>query len=107
MKIDARDAVLCAAPDELALGKAHGYPIAAEGDINCYFDESLLVGSNTNMDQIFETRSVSASSSPHPLGKGGLDPHFRYRIPAMTPQGIVFGEQSYSIDEYLQRQRVA
>lgn len=107
MRVDACDALLSAAPAENELGKTLGYPVGAKGDLRCYFEESLLVGSNSNMDQIFETRRVSASVSPRILKQGNLDPDFRYRIPSVTPQGIVFGEQAYSIDEYLQRQRVS
>ena len=91
-------------PDEESLGKALNYPIGNKE--TCHFEESVLVGSNTNMDRIFNTRRVASPSLPCTLKRGNLDSEFRYRIPSLTPQGVVFGEQTYSIDDYLQHQRV-
>lgn len=92
-----------AAPDEEALGKALGYPVGTVK--NYWFDDAVRVGSSSNMDKLFNTRIVEKAALPQELRQGRLDPAFRYRLPDFSA-GLKLGEQTYSIDDYLQRQRV-
>lgn len=92
-----------ATPDEEALGKSQAYPVGTAE--NYWSDDAVRVGSSSNMDQIFPTRTIKKSAVPQELKEGKLDPEFRYRIPDFGA-GLKLREQNYSIDDYLRRQRV-
>jgi CubicO group peptidase (beta-lactamase class C family) len=82
-----------AAPDENLLGKEAGYPV---GTVNTFGQDRFKVGSLTAMDQVFTF---------NPIRKGNGRFEFR-RVaeePAITYQ---FKGSTYSIDDYLARQRV-
>ena len=83
-----------AAPDEHQLGKDKGYPVGTRQ--NWFFDESVRVGSFSHFETIFPTRKLEKSDSPMPLEPVKTAPDIRYR----------FGGASYSIDDFLQRQRI-
>ncbi len=53
-----------AAPDEEAYGKSQGYPV---GDKSNWFTRGHLVGAQSNMDRIFNTRAVKAQGPARPL----------------------------------------
>ena len=96
--------IAAAAPDEDILGKARGYPI---GNIrNHGTDESMRVGSQSNMDKIFPVRTLEKSARPAEYRQGKLDPAFRYHPLIMSASGVRTDDASYSIEEYLQHQRV-
>ncbi|VTU28306.1 6-aminohexanoate-dimer hydrolase [Variovorax sp. SRS16] len=86
-------APLHAAPDEDALGKAAGYPVArtrAEA-----FREPYLVGSFSAMDRVGPHCTLSPSADPLPLRTAAGETVLRYR----------FRGQTLSLDDYMQRQR--
>ena len=87
-----------AAPDEEALGKSRGYPIGTPA--NYFFDESLRVGSFSNIDKI-DFRAITLAplqpgAQPMSLPQAPAAPDFKWRIENRT----------YSVDDYLARQRV-
>lgn len=89
----AAPAAAVAAPDEDILGKADGYPVApsmAESR-----RERYLVGSFSALDTLGPSCTLAPASQPLPL-------------PADTPVNFSyrFRGASYSLDDYLQRQRV-
>jgi CubicO group peptidase (beta-lactamase class C family) len=83
-----------AAPDEDLLGKAQGYPIGTLK--NWFYDEGVRVGSFSHLDQILPHYTVQKSASPLPLPKAEIVPKLEYR----------FGEQSYTLDDFLAHQRI-
>lgn len=96
----------CAAPDEDRLGRAQGYPVGTPE--NWFFDESVRIGSFSNLDQVrFRTTSLAplrAASAPMPLPRAAAAERFardlRWREAARD------GGRSLTIDDYLARQRV-
>ena len=83
-----------AAPDEDLLGKAAGYPIGTRA--NWFYDESVRVGSFSNVDRILPHYTLA--KSPTPL-----------RLPAMATEqtiGYRFENKDYSLDDFLAHQRV-
>ena len=83
-----------AAPDEEALGRSAGYPVARNGAQA--FEEFYRVGSFSAMDQIAAHCSLSPSPTPLAMEPApGPPPGFRYS----------FQGQSHTLDDYLQRQR--
>jgi CubicO group peptidase (beta-lactamase class C family) len=84
-----------AAPDEELLGKSMGYPRGTRA--NWYTDDSVRVGSYTNLDRLFphQHHVLPRADAPSPLPKAATAPPLRYR----------FGGQVYSIDDYLEHQR--
>jgi hypothetical protein len=83
-----------AAPDEDVLGKSKGYPIGNRG--NWFNDEGVRVGSFSNLHRIMPHHVLAKSGAASPLPRGGFDASFRYS----------YGGQRYSVDDYLDRQRV-
>ncbi|NOJ40637.1 serine hydrolase domain-containing protein [Bradyrhizobium australiense] len=83
-----------AAPDEDLLGKAAGYPIGTRA--NWYYEESVRVGSFSNVDRILPHYTLAKSSAPMPLPRTSVEPKIEYR----------FDKQSYSLDDFLAHQRV-
>lgn len=87
-----------AAPDEDKLGKSRGYPIGTPA--NYFYDESVRVGSFSNIDKI-DFRAITlaplqASTQPMPLPKAENTPDFKWRVDGRV----------YDIDDYLARQRI-
>ena len=84
---------LLAAPDEDALGKAAGYP--AGRDLKQAYEEAYRVGSFSAMDSIAPSCSLAPADTPVPLERTPVEPTFTYR----------FQGRSFTLDDYLQRQR--
>jgi CubicO group peptidase (beta-lactamase class C family) len=81
-----------AAPDEVALGKAEGYPICSPSlrpEMRC------LVGLVSRFDEVFPARKVAKGAEARPLKRAAAEPAIRY-----TYQG-----QSIGLDDYLSRHR--
>jgi len=83
-----------AAPDEDLLGKAAGYPIGTRA--NWFYQESVRVGSFSNLDKILPHYSLTKSAMPRRLPAAAAQPKIEYR----------FENQSYSLDDFLAHQRV-
>ncbi|WP_426145151.1 serine hydrolase domain-containing protein [Polaromonas sp. DSR2-3-2] len=86
-------AVTQAAPDEDALGKAWGYPVAR--NMAQAQQEAYRVGSFSAMDSFAPHCVLQPSIEPLALSKTATEPAFRYR----------FEGRSQSLDDYMQRQR--
>jgi CubicO group peptidase (beta-lactamase class C family) len=84
-----------AAPDEDLLGKSNGYPMGTRA--NWYREDSVRVGSYTNLDRLFphEHHVLRKAQKPSPLPKVAAEPPLRYS----------FGGRDNSIDDYLAHQR--
>ncbi len=84
-----------AAPDEEVLGKSRGYPMGTRA--NWYTDDSVRVGSYTNLDKLFPKQHhvLTRAERPSPLTTGAVAPPLRHR----------FDGRVYSIDDYLAHQR--
>jgi CubicO group peptidase (beta-lactamase class C family) len=82
-----------AAPDEELLGKKAGYPVGTQG--NWFFDESVRVGSFSNLDKILPHNTLKKAASP-------------LRLPAANEPKIDywFRDQTYTLDDFLARQRI-
>ena len=61
-----------AAPDEELLGKSAGYPIGNRA--NWYYEESVRVGSFSNLDRILPHYTLEKAASPLPLPKAASEP---------------------------------
>lgn len=83
-----------AAPDEDLLGKGAGYPIGTRA--NWYYEESVRVGSFSNVDRILPHYTLAKSSAPLPLPRASVEPKIEYS----------FAKESYSLDDFLAHQRV-
>jgi len=83
-----------AAPDEDLLGKAAGYPIGTRA--NWYYEESVRVGSFSNLDKILPHYTLAKAATPLPLPRASAEPRIDYR----------FDKQGYSLDDFLAHQRV-
>ena len=82
-----------ASPDEDLLGKANGYPIAA--NLGQAYQEPYRVGSFSHMDAIAPHCVIAPSANPQPMPVAGSEPAFRYK----------FDSRTLSLDDYMQRQR--
>ena len=82
-----------AAPDEDLLGKKAGYPIGTRA--NWFYDESVRVGSFSNLDKILPHDTLKRAASSMPLQAAG-EQHLEYR----------FDHRTYTIDDFLARQRI-
>ena len=84
-----------AAPDEELLGKSSGYPMGTRA--NWYKDDSVRVGSYTNLDRLFphEHHVLRKAETPSSLHRVAAEPPLRYS----------FGGRDNSIDDYLAHQR--
>jgi CubicO group peptidase (beta-lactamase class C family) len=83
-----------AAPDEELLGKAQGYPTGTR--TNWFFDETVRVGSFTHLDTILPYNTLKKAEVPSPLKRATAEPELRYH----------YEGRSYTIEDYLQHQRV-
>ncbi len=83
-----------AAPDERQLGKAAGYPIGKPA--SWFYDESVRVGSFSNLDRLLPHYTLKKAASPLPLPKAADEPKFEYQ----------FENQTHTLDDFLARQRV-
>jgi CubicO group peptidase (beta-lactamase class C family) len=83
-----------AAPDEEALGKSLGYPVASRpAQINL---DPYIVGSFSAMDSLLPHCILEASPNPAMLNQADGEPSFRYK----------FRGGSFTVDDYMQHQRV-
>src|ERR1700761_7131186 len=83
-----------AAPDEQQLGKADGYPIGKRG--SWFYDESVRVGSFSNLDKIVPHTTLDKSASPLPLQAAATAPKIEYR----------FDNATWTPDDFLAHQRI-
>jgi CubicO group peptidase (beta-lactamase class C family) len=83
-----------AAPDEELLGKASGYPIGTRG--SWFFDQSVRVGSFSNLDRLLPHYTLSKAASALPLPAAAGEPKIEYR----------FENQTHTLDDFLDRQRI-
>jgi CubicO group peptidase (beta-lactamase class C family) len=83
-----------AAPDEDVLGKASGYPIGRRA--SWFFDESVRVGSFSNLDRLLPHYTLTKAASPLPLPKTASEPRIEYR----------FENRTLTLDDFLARQRI-
>ena len=72
-----------AAPDEQFLGKAAGYPLGKPA--NWFFDESVRVGSFSNLDRILPHHTLEKSATPLKLPKAASEPNIEYRFEDLAP----------------------
>jgi CubicO group peptidase (beta-lactamase class C family) len=94
-------AILCcvrvamAAPDEELLGKSKGYPMGTRA--NWFLDDSVRVGSYTNLDKLFPDQHhvLRRAEKPSPLIKAAAEPALQYS----------FGGRANTLDDYLAHQR--
>ena len=82
-----------AAPDEDALGKNSGYPVAPQ--LSQAFQEAYRVGSFSAMDRISPHCTLEPADQPLPLPKAVEEVTFRYR----------FDGKILTLDDYMQHQR--
>src|ERR1700704_6608266 len=83
-----------AAPDEQQLGRTAGYPIGTRA--SWFYDESVRVGSFSNLDKLLPHYTLKRAASPLPLPKTASEPKVEYR----------FENQTHTLDDFLARQRV-
>lgn len=83
-----------AAPDEKLLGKAAGYPIGTRA--NWFFDESVRVGSFSNLDRLLPHYTLQKAAAPLPIPAAAVEPRIEYR----------FQNQTYTLEDFLAHQRV-
>src|SRR2546426_8484870 len=81
-----------AAPDEVALGKAEGYPICPP---SLRPDTRCLVGLVNHFDEVFPAREVARGAKVRPLKRAAAEPTIRYR----------YRSQDSGLDDYLSRNR--
>jgi CubicO group peptidase (beta-lactamase class C family) len=83
-----------AAPDEDLLGKASGYPVGTRG--SWFFDESVRVGSFSNLDRLLPHYTLKKAASALPLPAAASELKIEYR----------FANQTLTLDDFLGRQRI-
>ncbi len=83
-----------AAPDEDQLGKAAGYPIGTRA--SWFFDESVRVGSFSNLDRLLPHYTLEKAASRLPLPAAASPPKIEYRFEGRT----------HTLDDFLARQRI-
>src|SRR6202163_2230556 len=83
-----------AAPDDQQLGKAAGYPIGTRA--SWFYDESVRVGSFSNLDKLLAHYTLGTSASPLPLPGGRRRHQDRYR----------FKNATYTLEDFLAHQRI-
>jgi len=82
-----------AAPDEDALGKSAGYPVAA--NLRQAYQQHYLVGSFSAIDSFNPSCTLAPSPDPVVLEKSPADTNFTYR----------FRGDTFTLDDYMARQR--
>jgi CubicO group peptidase (beta-lactamase class C family) len=93
-------AIAAAAPDEIKLGKAQGYPVGTPA--TWFFDESVRVGSFTHEADIKglyrgQVNVLPASTRPMPLPMAPQEPQFHWNAR---------DARNRTLDDYLARQRI-
>ncbi|WP_291867016.1 serine hydrolase [Bradyrhizobium sp.] len=83
-----------AAPDEEQLGKRAGYPIGTRA--NWFYDESVRVGSFSNLDRLLPHYTLKRAARPLPLPAAADAATIEYR----------FENRTLTLDDFLARQRV-
>ena len=83
-----------AAPDEDLLGKSAGYPVGTRR--NWFFDESVRVGSFSNLDRLLPHYTLDKAASPLPLPLAASELKIEYR----------FQNRTYTFDDFLAHQRI-
>jgi CubicO group peptidase (beta-lactamase class C family) len=83
-----------AAPDEEQLGKAAGYPVGKRA--TWFYDESVRVGSFSNLDKLLPHYILGKAASPLPLPKAASQPSIEYR----------FENRNLTLDDFLAHQRI-
>ena len=83
-----------AAPDEALLGKAAGYPLGKGA--TWFYDESVRVGSFSNLDRLLPHNTLNKAATPLPLSAAANPPDIEYR----------FDNRILKPDDFLSRQRV-
>lgn len=83
-----------AAPDEEQLGKRAGYPIGTR--LNWFYDESVRIGSFSNLDKLLPHNTLQKAASPLPLPAAAHPPAIEYK----------FENRTLRLDDFLARQRV-
>jgi len=81
-----------AAPDEVALGQAEGYPICPA---SLRPDTRCLVGLVSRFDEVFPARKVAKGAKARPLKRAAIEHPIRYR----------YQSQDCGLDDYLSRHR--
>lgn len=87
-------AAVNAAPDEEALGRDAGYPVARNAG-QAYRDP-FIVGSFSAMDSFNPSCALPPAEKPVALKRAATETSFRYR----------FAGKAFTLDDYMQRQRV-
>jgi len=82
-----------AAPDEELLGKLRGYPVGTR--VTWFTDETVRVGSFSNLDRVFDHHVLERAATPSPLPRADAEPALTYR----------YKGRRHSIDDYLSHQR--
>jgi hypothetical protein len=77
-------------PDAEEQGASRGYPL---GDRSTFFRMPFLVGSQSHLDQILESRLVRRAATPSPLARAAAEPALRYE----------YEGRSLTLDDYLAR----
>jgi CubicO group peptidase (beta-lactamase class C family) len=77
-------------PDAEEQGASRGYPL---GDRSTFFRMPFLVGSQSHLDQILESRLVRRAPTPSPLARAPAEPALRYE----------YEGRSLTLDDYLAR----
>ena len=76
------------------LGKSAGYPIGTRA--NWFYDESVRVGSFSNLDRLLPHNTLQKAASPLPLPAAANPPTIEYQ----------FENRTLTLDDFLARQRV-
>lgn len=83
-----------ASPDEILLGKAQGYPVAPK--LSQTREEPYIVGSFSGMERLSKTCTMAPSPTPRALAVALPETPLTYR----------FKGANYTLDDYMERQRV-
>jgi CubicO group peptidase (beta-lactamase class C family) len=84
-----------AGPDENLLGKREGYPYPHNKNAWKDMDERLKIGEFSHAEDIFEAKRIGIGDTASPLPKMDNAVSIQYR----------FGNETYSVDDYLAHQR--
>ena len=81
-------------PEADGYGRQEGYPVCA--GLRYIRELGCRVGALSRFDEIFPAHRIAAPASPAPLRRASAEPVFRYE----------FGIETYTLDQYLDRQHV-